>query len=147
MRMLLVLALSLFSALVPAAAFASDQAKPGESSLFIGQEICKWAVEHAPDADVSYRGGVDVNGNPVAAASMAEQRDRALAEKILRRINIELTSDLARQLGIPPKVIRQQLNVGTVEIDENGEMTVNGEPLVNPDPSAWVEACAQAKDR
>lgn len=133
--------------MLPVVAHASSiNRSVGDTSLFIGEEVCKWAETNAPVEDAAYEGGVDVEGKPVAPASMAAQREQALADRLLRKITIEITSDLAVQLGMPEKLIRQRLMVGTVEVDDENNLTVNGEPLVNPDPAAWVEACEQSKN-
>lgn len=136
--------IAIFCAL-PVCGFAQSTFNPNESKLFIGPEVCRWAVEHTADSDVAYKGGVDVDGNPVAPASMGELRQQALGSQLLKEMNIELTSDLAAQLGIPERIAHQRINVGTVEIDENEQLSINGEPLTNPDPAAWVAACGQAK--
>lgn len=133
--------------LVSFAAFA--QQLRGDTTLFIGQEVCQWATEHVPDSDVAYQGGVDVDGNQVAPAdapalSIAEQQQQEINSRLLRQMTLQLTSDLATQLGIPDKMAQETLNVGTVEMDSLDRPTINGVPLVNPDPHAWQAACDQA---
>lgn len=130
-----------------ASASAPAPNRVNNTSLFIGEEVCKWARMRTPAGHAAYEGGVDVHGKPVAPASIADERERMIAERLLRKISIEITSDLAVQLGMPEKLIQQRLTVGTIEVDENDQLTINGEPLVKPDASAWAEACAQAKLR
>lgn len=133
---------------LPVAAFAQQQPK-GEAVLFIGEEVCDWATSHVPDADVAYQPGVDAEGNQVAPAetpalSLAQQQQQDINNRLLRQMTLVLTSDIAKQLGIPEKLVRQQLNVGTVEMDELGRPTINGVLLENPDPSVWQTACDQS---
>jgi len=129
--------------LLPLATHAAETAR--KATFFVGEEVCNWAIEHMPEDDVAYTPGVDVAGNPVVPASPDQQRVARITDHMLREVNIELTSDIARQLGIPPNLIRQRLNVGTIEVDDQNRLTVNGELLVEPDAAAWHEACELAK--
>lgn len=132
---------------MPTAAYAtSAHMQMNNSTLFIGEEVCKWATAHVPDDDVAYQAGVDGEGNQVAPATVTNQYQGA-GEDLFRQINIELTSDIAQQLGIPEKLIEQNLNVGTIEVDDFDRPTINGQPLVDPDPTAWQEACEQSINR
>lgn len=129
--------------LLPAGAYAESELSMNSTTFFIGNEVCQWAAKNTPDDDVAYQPGVDVDGNAVAPA--AADAPSYVNDQLMRQISIDLTGDLALQLGIPNDLIRQRLNVGTVEIDEDGQPTINGEPLNDPDPASWQAACDQAK--
>lgn len=141
-------ALFVFVLLFPVFASAAER---GDTALFIGDEVCQWAKANA-SAAVSpngggYKPGETVDGKPVAPADIqppGEVRMENDTQNLLRQITIEITSDIAMHLGIPNSLIRQRLTVGAVEMNAQGEPTVNGQKLVDPDPDAWVDACNQA---
>lgn len=103
---------------------------------------CQRLVQHRPAADVAYKPGIDGRGNPVAPADLPGQARIAAPNEI----TINLTIDLLRQYGVPstsPLASRGEASVGTVTYDiAAGRMTLNGQPLSDPDQDALAAACA-----
>lgn len=136
------LVLALLAATIPWRANAQGTST---SEIRIAPKDCQRLVQHRPSADVAYRPGVDVRGNPVAPAELPGQA-RITAPN---EITIGLTVDLLRQYGVPassPLAPRGEASVGTVTYDiAAGRMTFNGQPLSDPEQDALAAACAGAK--
>lgn len=111
----------------------------------IAPKDCQRLVQHRPGADVAYKPGVDVRGNPVAPADLPGQA-RITAPN---EITINLTVDLLRQYGVTPAsplAPRGEASVGTVTYDiAAGRMTFNGQPLSDPEQDALAAACSGAQ--
>lgn len=137
-----VLVLALAAAAIPWRASAQSTST---SEIKIAPKDCQRLVQHRPGADVAYRPGVDVRGNPVAPADLPGQA-RITAPN---EITIDLTIDLLRQYGVPsssPLAPRGEASVGTVTYDiAAGRMTFNGQPLSDPEQDALAAACAGVK--
>lgn len=110
----------------------------------VSSKDCRRLVRHYPDADVAYKPGVDVRGNPVASADLAGSRLKVLPDKL----TIPITADLLNGFGIAddsPFALEGETRIGTVEYDINkGTMTYNGQPLGDPEQQALAAACAAA---
>ena len=115
------------------------------AEIKIAPEDCRRLVQHRPDADVTYKPGVDVRGNPVAPADLPGQARLTAPNEI----TIDLTVDVLRRYGVPsdsPLAPRGEAAVGTIVYDiAAGRMTYNGQPLSDPEQDALAAACAAAK--
>ncbi len=122
-------------ALAAAAAGAQDPAY-----LAVDRGVCARMVEHVPDADVTFRPGVDVHGRPVAPADLAPP---LVAPPPV--IWIPLDVDLRRRFGIPPdrRFFEGKAYIGTVRV-EGDRVTYDGQDLTDPQAQALAEACRRA---
>ena len=67
-----------------------------QTTVRISEMDCSQLVTHVASSDVSYRPGVDVNGNAVAPADLNAQPQISVPDVI----SIPVTIDLATNLGI-----------------------------------------------
>ncbi len=141
-RVLIVLTLIVAS--IPGAVLA--QSGSG-SEIKIAPEDCRRLVRHRPDADVAYKPGVDVRGNPVAPADLPGQA-RITAPN---EITINLTIDVLRQYGVPADSLLApsgEASIGTVKYDiAAGRLTYNGQTLSDAEQDALAAACSSVKTR
>lgn len=125
---------------------ALAQGKPS-AAIKIAPEDCRRLVQHRPGADVAYKPGVDVRGNPVAPADLPGQA-RITAPN---EITIDLTIDVLEQFGVSSDSVLApsgEASVGTVTYDiAAGRMTYNGQSLNDPEQDALAAACATTTPR
>lgn len=138
----LVLGLAVLLATVAFRAYAQTDST---NEIRIAPKDCQRLVQHRPSADVAYKPGVDVRGNPVTPADLPG----AARITAPNEITINLTVDLLRQYGVTPAsplAPRGEASVGTVTYDiAAGRMTFNGQPLSDPEQDALAAACAGAQ--
>lgn len=124
--------------LLPGAASVGIGAEEEGGAVVVGAQDCARLVAHTPAADVAYRSGIDVEGNPVVPADTAVRFRAPTAEDIV--ISIEI--DLRRKYGIPPGSGRYEGVVAVGEVAfENGKAYFNGQPLASDDEQALAAAC------
>ena len=113
-----------------------------DKAVKISPKYCQRLVQHTPSADVAYKPGVDVRGNPVAPADLPGQA-RITAPN---EITFNLTLDLLKQYGIAsdsPLAPSGEATIGTVKYDiAAGRLTFNGEPLTDPEQSVLAAGCS-----
>jgi len=112
------------------------------SEVKIAPEDCRRLVQHRPSADVAYKPGVDVSGNPVAPADLpGTARITAPNE-----ITINLAIDVLQQYGVPADSLLSpsgEASIGTVKYDiASGRLTYNGQPLTDSEQDALAAACS-----
>lgn len=116
-----------------------------DKAVVVSAKDCRRLIRHYPDADVAYKPGVDVRGNPVTAADLNGPRLEVLPDKL----TIPITVDLLNGFGIAadsPLALEAETTIGTVEYDiKKGTMTYNGQPLGDSEQQALAAACAAAK--
>ncbi|MDD5586508.1 MAG: hypothetical protein PHY92_06075 [Alphaproteobacteria bacterium] len=104
--------------------------------------FCRALVKHVPDADVTYRPGVDVNGRPVAPADLPGSADF----QVQNPISIPLTADLMKFLNFPADSFpfntmgRTDINLGTLTVD-GGRVLYNGQPLTSDQQDNLAVLC------
>ena len=134
-------ALTVILALIAAPTLAQDTSS---RLLAISDRDCQRLVLHRPDADVYYKPGVDVRGNPVAPADVPGQARIAVPGEI----TIRVTVDLLQRHGVPaesPLAPRGEAAVGTVVYDTlSGRLTYDGQALNDPEQDALAAACRDA---
>lgn len=137
--------LTSFSALVcafavTAPALAQDAPPPVVSEASVSLSDCRRIVKHVPSADVAYKVGVDVHGNPVVPADV----EPALGGiKLPDEVVIDFGFDFAGRYGIPGTgLYTATAGILTINYDlALGALTVNGKPLDRADSRAVTKAC------
>ncbi len=129
-------------ATVPFAAHADTLEKsdtPAETAtITVSKEDCSHIQKYVAQQDVTYKPGVDVNGNPVAPADLQDNR-LVLPENIVIDLNLPL-SDL---LTNPPAGLENaEAYIGTLKYNLlSGRLTFNGQELADPAIHAIAEEC------
>jgi hypothetical protein len=105
-------------------------------------DVCSGAVQHQPEAGVAYQPGVDATGRKVAPADLPG----GSAIRIPDTIVIDITADLQKRFGLPSdsRLFKPEARIGTLEVDRDGTMRFNGEPVSNNEALAVQAACRAA---
>ena len=103
---------------------AADKTDGVSSSIAVERIICQPAIMHTPSSDVTYKPGVDVNGNPVASADLNP------APPIMNTTYTEvpLNIDLARKLKLSPEK-EMEGTFGNLKIYQDGHILYNGQDI------------------
>lgn len=86
--------------------------------------LCRLRAQHVAAADVTYKPGVDVHGNPVVPADL-----NAVPNMMPDVIKIPMNIDLAQRLGNVPAGMDMKSEMGMAEIHRDGRVTFNGQDL------------------
>lgn len=86
--------------------------------------LCRLRAQHVAAADVTYKPGVDVHGNPVVPADL-----NAVPNMVPDIIKIPMNIDLAQRLGKVPAGMDMKSEMGMAEIHRDGRVTFNGQDL------------------
>jgi len=113
-------------------------------TVTISTADCRRLVAHAPRADVTYQGGVDVRGKPVVPADVGG----AATLDLPAIIEIPVTVDVAKRLGAgaPDSILGSRRGLegkaalGTLTIKGNDAFW-NGVQLQNQEEVLMAEAC------
>lgn len=90
-------------------------------------DLCRYAVDHKPDADVNYTPGTDQFGRDVVPADLD---GGAAPVKIPDNIRVAITVNQAAQLGLNSGVnYAPEAFIGTAEITPDGTVLFNGERI------------------
>lgn len=108
------------------------------ATLTISRDHCVRLVRHVPAADVTYRPGVDVRGNPVAPADL----DASAGIVLPKSFAIPLTVDLGRHLGIPLKDdgLKAEAQLGSIEY-RDGQFWFGGKRLGGKGEATLTAIC------
>jgi|GEM_PF-834370 len=142
----------------PAPTPAPAPAAEAPGLLRLDARVCRrWIVEHVPDADVTYRPGVDVRGRPVAPADATNwsQFEALVPDTLTFHIAVDPleASRLRTRWGRPlPWDPRTRMGVettdailGTVTYDlVRNRFLIDGRPLITGQQDALAWACRQA---
>jgi len=109
-----------------------------QTSVQITESDCSQLITHVAASDVTYRPGVDVNGNAVAPADLNPQPQIRVPDVI----SIPVTIDLATNLGIETPFLARP-TVGEVQITRDGRVTFNGQPIGGDAQQALAKRCQQ----
>jgi hypothetical protein len=109
-----------------------------QTTLQITESDCSQLVTHVASSDVSYRPGVDVNGNAVAPADLNAQPQIAVPDVI----SIPVTIDLATNLGINTPFLARP-TVGEVQTTRDGRVTFNCQPIGGSAQQELAKRCQQ----
>lgn len=109
-----------------------------QTTVRITESDCSRLVTHVASSDVSYRPGVDVNGNAVAPADLNPQPQISVPDVI----SIPVTIDLATNLGIDPNFLARP-TVGEVQITRDGRVSFNGQPIGDSAQHELAKRCQQ----
>ncbi len=105
--------------------------KPASMTIRLSKRECRHLViSHAPSADVTYKPGVDVRGNPVAPADLASGYEWVTPDVI----EFDLAFNPLGNTGLDPDAFANtSASVGAVKYDIlSGKLTLNGRPLADP---------------
>jgi hypothetical protein len=92
---------------------------------WIDPAVCRWLVEHRPDASVAYQPDVNVHGHPVVPVAVAGAFPMSLPSKIA----IPVTMDMAPFLkGLSLGGLEAKAMIGQVTMGEGGPR-FNNQPL------------------
>jgi hypothetical protein len=107
----------------------------------IDADVCQWMVTYQPDAagGADYKPGVDVEGRPVVEADI--NPSPAAVPSVIR---FGLTADMAQQIGIDTAGFEGAALIGQIEMDMNGHMTFNGQPMEGEAEAALRAMCSPA---
>jgi hypothetical protein len=120
--------------------------RPDAVQVRVTEADCRRLVLHEPAPDVAYQPGVDVRGKEVAPADL--QGSNTLGQKLLE-------TEIAFDLNLNPLLFagnpalaetfdEATVNFGRVTYDKGtGRMTLDGEPLTDPQQAAIVAACRE----
>ena len=109
-----------------------------QTTLQITESDCSQLVTHVASSDVSYRPGVDVNGNAVVPADLNAQPQIAVPDVI----SIPVTIDLATNLGINTPFLARP-TVGEVQTTRDGRVTFNCQPIGGSAQQELAKRCQQ----
>lgn len=113
-------------------------------TLTISTADCRRLVAHAPSADVTYKGGVDVRGNPVVPADLPG----SAAIDLPAFFEIPITVDTAQRLGRGEsgsilgsrRGLEGKAALGTLTVKGN-DVFWNGTQLQSQDEVLMAESC------
>ena len=110
--------------------------------IIMGGDACSGAVAYRPEAGVAYQPGVDAYGRKVAPADLSG----GSAIQIPDTIAIDITVELQKRFGLPSNstLFKPEARIGTLEVDRNGAMRFNGEPVTRDEALAVQAACREA---
>lgn len=113
-----------------------------QSVVTINEADCTRLVAHSASPDVTYTPGVDVNGQAVAPADLNGSANIQVPDVIA----IPVTIDLATSLGIQTNFLARP-TVGEVQVDRDGRVTFNGQPVTSDAEHELARQCQLAKGR
>jgi len=136
----------LSAVLLSVPAFGEDAAAP-ITKASVSLEDCKRVVKHTPRADVAYKPGVDVHGNPVVGAHGPGEDPSQFP--LPDKINIDFGFDLAGKYGISGTGDQTATtDLFKVEYDLGmGGLTVNGKRMNKDDSRAISKACKMMMEK
>jgi len=124
-------------------AAAQDPASPAAGALrfMVTKDDCQRLVKHVPAPGVTYRPGVDVNGDPVVAADLGGAVRIDLPEAFVVPIEVKLFE----RFGIPPDPASYEadLIVGAVVVGLDGRAYFNGQPLQDEEAAEIAAKCQE----
>jgi len=125
MRKLLILA---FGLLWPLGASVAQEV------IAVSESDCLYLEKHIPDADVTYRPGVDVNGDPVVPADLNGPQFQ-----MPEVVNFDLL------VGLPLEdPLRPEGSIGKVSVNlETAQISLNGQPLSTSQYQAVIAYCKE----
>lgn len=89
-------------------------------------QLCQELVAYQPADDVEYKPGVDVHGNGVVPADLADTPQLDIPETI----SVLITVNQAQQLGLPANIpYNAEAFVGQVTVNKNGDTYFNGKRI------------------
>ena len=110
------------------------------STVKITAEDCARLVAHKRQADVTFRAGVDVDGNYVTPADVSSSN---VAINVPSKVEFDIAfNPLDKNLA--GKVSKTSLSIGRVSYNiDSGAMSYNGKPLSIPDKVMLGQRCRE----
>lgn len=129
-------------------------AQPAHAAeLRVDSAACRYVVRHVPDADVTYKPGVDINGKKIVPADLNPSPVNNLQDTV----SIKLTNDAAKLFGLKAPemdvkgadgnvaktpMVATETEIGYVTL-KNGRAFLNGKPLDSVAESSLAVLCGQ----
>lgn len=109
------------------------------ATVLVSRQVCEQLIAYVPDDDVTYKPGVDVNGNPVVPADGGAGASSGISLPDV--IEFPVTIDFFENAGIAnPVGISGKGQVGKITF-RDGHVYFNDKPITN---AAGQEALAKA---
>lgn len=104
-----------------------DDMRYPDTPVVTWDRFCKKLVNHIASNDVEYKANVDVHGRPVLPADLP----RGETFNLPSTYRMFITSDQASKLGlnIPGTPLANDMLIGELLIDREGNASFNGEPI------------------
>ncbi len=115
-----------------------------QSVKITSADCARLVTKHVPAPDVAYTSGVDVRGRAVAPADLGG----APQIRIPDQINIPITVDLQKRLGIPanPNLFKPEAQLGVVSF-KDGKVFYGGQPIGDSAQVAIAAECQKIMGR
>ena len=110
----------------------------------ISSDACQQIQTHTPDASVAHVPGLDVDGQPVAPADLADSGSLTMSEQdISIDLRVPLSEFFAIPAGLQPVIGDALIGVGQVTL-RDGTPYLGDKRLTGPQQNALAKACAEA---
>lgn len=113
-------------------------------TLLIDAHACQWLTAHHPSDDVEYKPGVSADGRAVAPADLDGSRSSLSGRALTEHVALPVTRELANKMGIAGQFFKAEANIGLIEVNEDGKLLFNGEPLQNGSEAELAALCRNA---
>ncbi len=128
--------------------FPSDSA---EKKALITVETCQILTKHIPLDDVTYKGGVDVTGQPVAPADLGKTPDLGLKDEISFQLILDVAKEIrgnytSQKLSRDHPGLRNEINLGQIVV-KDGQVTLDGQSLNADHQKQLFVFCQKNKKR
>ncbi len=112
-------------------------------NITISSDACANATRLVPDADVTFKQGVDINGNKIAPADLPAAQGGAAPLAAPTQFTIPLFFDLQQALHLQSNnFVTPNASIGAITYD-NGRLNFNGQSLNDEAQVALAVACKQ----
>lgn len=120
-----------------------------ENKAYVTLENCRLLTAHSPRDDVTYKAGVDSQGNAVAPADISAPIDLGLKDKISFLLILDVakennSSDALKQFEEHPG-LEGKINLGRIEV-VNGKATLDGKSLGGQQQIELSEFCRKSRN-
>jgi hypothetical protein len=99
-------------------------------TVTIDSADCRRLARHVPAPDVAYQPGIDARGLKVTPADLDDGSQLQLGNSI----TFDAAADL-RRFGLPANspLLEPAVKIGTIRVDPDGRLFLDGRPLGNPE--------------
>jgi hypothetical protein len=119
------------------------QPRDGQGVVVIDPRACQILDRHVPDADVTYRPGVDAQGRAVAPADLPGSAGAMAADF---PITFDITADIAQRIGLPAGSGLGVGNVAAARVEVVGDrVLLNGRDVGGPARGEIQVLCSQRR--
>jgi len=123
--------------------FAEEQkVGDGPEEIIITKETCLQLIDHVPDMDVNFQPGVDVRGNIVAPANLAESPQVFVPDQFIVDLDVFLGDALDIDLGLAGDKTEASI-VDVTFNTKTKEVLLNGQVLLSADDTRLSALCQE----